>query len=82
MHYIGVTYEYQRLLSLPDRGTERDPDSRDSFVLHALCDVQVLDFLFRRTAILGYGPASVIRHCRFNYLAGAQSMDTRRPEAA
>jgi hypothetical protein len=51
MHYLGVTYEYQRLLSYPTARAERDPDARYSFLLHALCDVKAVLFRLWGSAI-------------------------------
>ena len=36
MHYIGATYQYQRLVSYPTLGAERDTDSCGVPLLHAL----------------------------------------------
>ena len=58
MNYIGVTYQYQRLVSYPTLGPERDTDSCGAFLLHAVCHVEVFIFVFRRPAILGYSAAT------------------------
>ena len=59
MHYIGVTYEYQRLLSYPTEGQNETQTHAILFFYTLYATSRFSDFLFRRSAILGYGPASV-----------------------
>ena len=54
MHYIGVTYEYQRLLSYPTEGQNETQTHAILFFYTLYADVEVLHFLFRRSAIRGY----------------------------
>ncbi len=47
MHYIGATYQYQRLIAYPTAGTGRDADARNSVLLYPLRLVALFAFVLR-----------------------------------